>query len=66
MFYFSFMTNEVDKLVVEKMQAAYEEFARYMAELEGQGNDLVKDQLKEIDKGRIEAALKKIKEVSQK
>lgn len=48
------------------MQAAYEEFARYMAELEGQGDDLVKDQLKEIDKGRIEAALKKIKEVSQK
>ena len=38
------MTNEVDALVVEKMQAAYDEFARYMTELERQGDDLVKEE----------------------
>ena len=60
------MPNDVDNLIVEKMQAAYDEFAKHMSELESQGNSLVRESIQQIDKQKIEETLAKIREIASK
>lgn len=58
--------NALDKDVVKKMQAAYDEFAKYMAQLEAKASTLVKKTLKDVDKEKMNAAMAKIKALSNK
>lgn len=55
-----------DKEIVEKMQAAYDEFVSYMAKLEAKANSLVKKAMKEGDKKKMDDALAKIKALTDK
>lgn len=45
------------------MWQAYEEFARYIFELEKQGDELMKSAIKQLDKEKIDSVLKQIKEM---
>ena len=58
--------NALDKEVVKKMQAAYDEFAKYMAKLESKASSLVKKTLKGVDKDKMDATMAKIKALSDK
>ena len=55
-----------DKEIVKKMQAAYDEFVKYMSQLEEQADDLVKDTLKDVDKKKMDETMEKIKALSDK
>lgn len=57
--------NALDKEVVNKMQAAYDEFAKYMAKLEVKASGLVKKTLKDVDKEKMDSAMAKIKALSK-
>jgi len=52
--------------IVDKMQAAFDEFKAHMAELESRAGGLVKESLQEIDQEKISAVLADIKKITQK
>lgn len=60
------MPKKSDKEIIEKMQAAYEEFVSYMAQLEARASDLVKKAMKAGDKKKMDEALAKIKALTDK
>jgi archaellum component FlaC len=51
------------KALIADLEAAFKEFAKQMAVLEGEANSLVKKQLEKIDRQNIEEILKKIKKL---
>jgi len=55
-----------EQQIIDKMQAAFDEFAAQMTELESRANGLVKESLKEIDTEKIAAALADVKKAIRK
>jgi len=55
--------NDQDKAKIEKMQAAFDEFSKNMAELKQRGITLVSEKLSEINESKIQEVLDKIKNI---
>jgi len=58
--------QDTDQEIVQKMEAAYADFSRYMAELEVRATALVKKHLKQVDTENISNVLNKIKSITNK
>ncbi|MBU1132464.1 hypothetical protein KKC32_04440 [Patescibacteria group bacterium] len=60
------MSNENEQaIIVEKMNAAYEEFVKAINELESEGNAFIKAELAKIEKGKLAEAMQNIKNISE-
>ena len=55
-----------DKEIIERMQAAYEEFANHIAQLEARASELVQKAMKEGDTKKKKEAIAKIKALTDK
>jgi len=52
--------------LIDRLQAAYDEFDKIMRELESRADELIKSEAQKIDRAKIEEVLGKIKTISSK